>query len=426
LNKLLPKILVGSIFLLGGILILQNFSFLPDSSVKAGASDNVHGWAWSDNIGWISFNCEEGGPSQSNICTTSNYGVTIDSLTGEFSGYAWSDNIGWISFNEADLIGCPSGTCKAEVVISGSDVGKLSGWARVTNSTDEDYGWISLSDVANERHQVFIDTNNGHFNNYAWGGGPSDEATIGWINFNCLNESECPSSNYYVWTDLSFNSIPWTENRDTTPPTNEDFCENSASYVLSWTFKDTDTDAYEKNYELEISNLTSGDSEIYYGGPYPAGTIIDGDLQTISLSLKTSEDLTASPPELTYGQTYNWSIRVQDDFDAWSDWETGPQITVPLEYPDCAFTFSPEKPRVDQEINFFDASTQGSYQIISWLWDFGDGGISTDKNPTYTYFEVAAQVVKLTITDSAGRSCSYEQTLNIRPGDPNWNEVIPR
>src|SRR5680860_693470 len=33
------------------------------------------GYAWSDQIGWISFNCKTGGDNQSDICSTSNYKV---------------------------------------------------------------------------------------------------------------------------------------------------------------------------------------------------------------------------------------------------------------------------------------------------------------------------------------------------------------
>ncbi len=77
------------------------------SQVKAGSLDNLSGWAWSDNIGWISFNSTTDG-------SLVNYGVAINETnkttngTGDFSGYAWSDNIGWISFNRVDT-GNPPG-----------------------------------------------------------------------------------------------------------------------------------------------------------------------------------------------------------------------------------------------------------------------------------------------------------------------------
>jgi len=61
--------------------------------------NQLHGYAWGDYTGWISFNCQEGGNNQTNICSTSNYNVSIDPATGDWNGYAWSENIGWISFN---------------------------------------------------------------------------------------------------------------------------------------------------------------------------------------------------------------------------------------------------------------------------------------------------------------------------------------
>lgn len=53
---------------------------------------NLSGWAWNDNIGWISFDCQNTGS-----CASTNYKVTISA--GEFNGWAWNDAIGWISFN---------------------------------------------------------------------------------------------------------------------------------------------------------------------------------------------------------------------------------------------------------------------------------------------------------------------------------------
>jgi len=47
------------------------------------ATSSLIGWAWSSNIGWISFNSanvDSGGGS---------YSVNIDTKTGAFSGYAW-------------------------------------------------------------------------------------------------------------------------------------------------------------------------------------------------------------------------------------------------------------------------------------------------------------------------------------------------
>jgi len=93
--------------------------------VSAGAEHNVYGWAWSSNIGWISFNsinCDSNGNGQSDgspvgcpVAGTpmANYGVDMNYSTGILSGYAWSSNVGWLTFNEADLAGCPVAPCRA-------------------------------------------------------------------------------------------------------------------------------------------------------------------------------------------------------------------------------------------------------------------------------------------------------------------------
>ena len=59
----------------------------------------LSGWAWNDQIGWISFDCHN-----TNSCLTSNYQVTFSG--DEFIGYAWNDVVGWISFNCSNSSTC--------------------------------------------------------------------------------------------------------------------------------------------------------------------------------------------------------------------------------------------------------------------------------------------------------------------------------
>ncbi len=74
----------------------------------------LSGWAWSENIGWISFCGSAASPSTWNgttwVCPASpTYKVTINT-SGYFSGWAWSENIGWISFSCANTIPLCNGT----------------------------------------------------------------------------------------------------------------------------------------------------------------------------------------------------------------------------------------------------------------------------------------------------------------------------
>ena len=153
-------------YILGfAVLVLGIFIFAGVAS--ASTADNVYGWAWADNVGWISFNCTD-----FSLCTKSNYGVSIDATSGNLSGYAWSDNIGWISFNESELSGCPTGACKAK--LAGNS---LTGWAKALSADNHGWdGWISLNGSSPD---YGVTKNGTDFENYAWG---SD--VVGWINFN--------------------------------------------------------------------------------------------------------------------------------------------------------------------------------------------------------------------------------------------------
>ncbi len=64
---------------------------------------------------------------------------------------------------------------------------------------------------------------------------------------------------------------------------------------------------------------------------------------------------------------------------------------------DADFTADKNVVYAEATINFSDAS----YQATSWEWDFGDGGVSTEQNPSHSY----------------KRSGKYEVTLTINGGD---------
>ncbi len=82
----------------GDICAQSDFHVLNSTS-----TNELSGWGWNDNVGWISFNCLTFPGS----CTDSDYKVIVDPASGDFSGWAWSDIAGWISFNCGDIeAGC--------------------------------------------------------------------------------------------------------------------------------------------------------------------------------------------------------------------------------------------------------------------------------------------------------------------------------
>ncbi|MCP6718328.1 MAG: PKD domain-containing protein [Patescibacteria group bacterium] len=151
------------------LIFIITLSFFVFGKANAGTNDNVSGWAWSENIGWISFNCNN--PELPQPRCSPNYGVKVSTSTGDFSGYAWSENIGWISFEESDLVGCPPifPSCKANLNLQTNEV---SGWAKALDIQE----WIRLR---NSTYGIYRNSSTNEFEDWAW----SDQ-TIGWISFN--------------------------------------------------------------------------------------------------------------------------------------------------------------------------------------------------------------------------------------------------
>lgn len=176
----------GKYFGIASFFVLITSIFLVWGSTQAQAATDVKGFAWSSNIGWISFNslnCDanadaksEGVPAACPAVGTgiARYGITLSAVpTGTFAGFAWSSNIGWVSFSETT--GCPSGACGA--VISNGTVG---GWAKgvaAEGSVSGWNGWIHLSN-ASPAYGPTLDPI-GKFIGYSWG-----ENVVGWIKWN--------------------------------------------------------------------------------------------------------------------------------------------------------------------------------------------------------------------------------------------------
>ena len=177
-------------FLLAAIVFAVGAVFMAQP-VAATTTDNLSGFAWSDNVGWISFNDTNpptgGAP----------YGVDV-SLTGIITGNAWvnpedtfagamlspwmatdsttkTDNIGWLSFNIADTTGCPSAPCQATL---NKSTGQVTGWARFMLKGELQYnGWVHLSGTATDGSSYGVQVTGCQWDGYAW------SEDFGWIHF---------------------------------------------------------------------------------------------------------------------------------------------------------------------------------------------------------------------------------------------------
>ena len=176
-------------FVVIALVLLGTIFTQPKTTSASSTYGNIHGFAWSSTIGWLSLNCAEGGPSGNDICSASPYGVTATASTthAPLSGYAWSDGLGWVSFNSVDTSVCGDAP---DLQFS---THKITGWARVlsgSGSSGAD-GCIKMSDSAAPSYGVTYNpyeysvSDPHNLTGYAWG-----STSVGWLNFDALWQTD--------------------------------------------------------------------------------------------------------------------------------------------------------------------------------------------------------------------------------------------
>jgi uncharacterized repeat protein (TIGR02543 family) len=109
------------------------------------------------------------------------------------------------------------------------------------------------------------------------------------------------------------------------------------------------------------------------------------------------------------------SLKAYDQNGALFDSVQWQKNTEPNNPPTAAFSYSPPNPTANIPIQFTDQSNDLDGIITSWSWNFGDGGISTVKNPTHQYLTAGTYTVTLTVTDNLGGIGSSTQTITVTP-----------
>jgi len=434
-------------------LITVSFIFIADPSpldlAQADNTDNVVGYAWNDNIGWISFNCTNhyqfcqndlnvmcnvdndcvnagvGGICLSE-CSNSDYGVNVSSVNGKFSGYAWSSNVGWIDFSPNP----PYPALPNNVATYNSSTGTVTGWAKIISQGDD--GWIKLSGSWSNG----VSINNLTFTGWGWNGNDGNSG-IGWISFNCADSGAggCSSSNYSVSininpvvTDLSKATFVHCEypgpKKDVRAP------------LLRWTFTDENSEDIQKAYELVLSA-----NQDYSSPLINTGKVINSSASQYDVSLSDG---------LNYDTIYYWRVRVWDNHNFASDWASSSFKTDKHAYPDIIdITANPTSPRALEDTLFSaTAKTYGSSSVANngWLFSSSDTIPTSVATSTYTAVDLGGGVIQsntqgagpvqfqtsgagevlLGVTDTDGYYCEKPLSVSSTISLPTWREVKPQ
>jgi hypothetical protein len=421
---------------LGIAIFCANINLAPKIAL-AGTGDNLHGFAWSDLYGWISFNstnCDingngvidsPGDDSRPVGCqgvgtTVPNYGVNVNPATGDFSGYAWSSNAGWIDFSPDEPYPLSGPAYSAKLNFG---TGNVTGWAKVVALGDE--GWIKMRKEPGDSggdYSVTVSSND--FHGWAWNGN-DDDSGVGWISFHCGDTGAvaCATSEYYVWMD-SLNSAPTATDLTASHNSNNLICNNGFSAIemhLNWVFDDAEDGNAQTAYQILI------DTDPSFASPFDTGKIDEDEGQAQAYSI--------SSPTLAYGTFFYWRVIVWDSSDV-SSYADGSFTTYQHDFPHVDFTYLPASPSKEETIRFMEdgayywtnPTTQQPVNDSHLTWTFTDysieeGNITASSTVFVKFNNTGLKPATLRITDDEGYYCEKTTNVNVRAKLPKWKEV---
>lgn len=100
-------------------------------------------------------------------------------------------------------------------------------------------------------------------------------------------------------------------------------------------------------------------------------------------------------PSHSYAEAGSYSVFLQVGYPDLADAATSRQTVHVMDDYTADFTWSPERPKIRETVDFLD---QSSSSAIAWAWDFGDGATGTGRSPSHAYDQAGVYRVELTTT----------------------------
>ncbi|MEJ0054346.1 MAG: PKD domain-containing protein [Bacteroidota bacterium] len=115
-------------------------------------------------------------------------------------------------------------------------------------------------------------------------------------------------------------------------------------------------------------------------------------------------------PGTVYANPGVYTVRLTVSNASQSDTETKASYIVVYGNPTVDFIYDKSSGCKPLTVRFTDQTSTASGAISSWFWVFGDGGSSTDQNPTHTFTAAGSKTVILKVQNEHG--CEFTKIIN--------------
>jgi hypothetical protein len=98
-------------------------------------------------------------------------------------------------------------------------------------------------------------------------------------------------------------------------------------------------------------------------------------------------------------------------------------LTLLYGHTNAFFTYTPNKPAVNQTVTFDGSQSSSTGTILRFDWNFGDGSTATNASTTHIYRDSGEYLVTFTVTSTIG-AATYTQIIRIPPAEQPFNNGL--
>ena len=127
---------------------------------------------------------------------------------------------------------------------------------------------------------------------------------------------------------------------------------------------------------------------------------------------------TLQNPTHIYSDDGIYTVKLTVTDDDGSSTSVSKDIKVRNAPPTADFYYVPPSPDDMDNVSFYDSSGDADGSVVAWHWNFGDGNISSEQNPSHAYSDNGVYAVRLTVTDDDGSNDTVIHSIivaNIPP-----------